>query len=583
MGGAAGGGGSLGGAAGKSSKDGGTTDGANLDLSGITPPAMLTVSIKDRRATLFELVWTAPLVNGQPATGYQVRYAKVPITAANFDDTTVTTAVPYSSTPAQPGNTDGTTVKLYIENSYYFAIQGTNSTGGGTIDGTTTAAVAHFNETSLAGMGPTSELFGSVLDGSADLNGDALSDVLVGSTAGQHAYIFFGTRGNFAPTTPSVVFAGDSTTTAFGRGLGVIGDIDGDGKDDIAISDFSGTPPRMFIYKGRSSWPMTPLGPSDADYVITADTTYNESAFGISIARLGDFNGDGKDDFAFAAQQYKNGTNNVGRVVIVLGKQGFANITLPDTTNTITIDGDSTLTNPIFGARVLGLGRFYSVTSGSTLIVSSPGLASSANSSQGRLYAFHGQPGSAGAIALSSADNMVLGPTAGSDIGNVLTNLGPMFGTANAVASGNPADTTSSTGVSGSAFLFKGDMNGPFGTPVILERVGATKSGQVIIGGGISGVDASYSLVGDSKPDLVFIPQTTTSIQIVDGNAIAALPAAIIDPTNQAPVTVPEPPGWGSTGPQEGTLIPDLNGDGYPDFAIANALSGNAGAVAVYW
>src|SRR5450631_4224899 len=78
---AGGGGGSVGGAAGKNAKDGGTTDGATLDLGGITPPAMLTVSIKDRRATLFELVWTAPLVNGQPPTGYQVRYAKVPITS----------------------------------------------------------------------------------------------------------------------------------------------------------------------------------------------------------------------------------------------------------------------------------------------------------------------------------------------------------------------------------------------------------------------------------------------------------------------------------------------------------------------
>ena len=168
---------------------------SSLDLGGITPPAMLTVSIKDRRATLFELVWTAPSINGQPATSYQVRYAKVPITSANFNDTTITTAAPYVGTPAQPGNTDGTTVKLYIENSYYFAIQGTNSTGGGTIDGTTTPIIAHFNETSLAGTGPTNEQFGSVFDGSGDLNGDGFSDVLVGSTAGQHAYIFFGTRG----------------------------------------------------------------------------------------------------------------------------------------------------------------------------------------------------------------------------------------------------------------------------------------------------------------------------------------------------------------------------------------------------
>src|SRR5580692_9062303 len=70
--------------------DGGKSDGGGLDLGGIAPPAMLTATVLDRRATTFELVWTAPSNNGAPVNGYQVRYAKVPITTANFDDATVT-------------------------------------------------------------------------------------------------------------------------------------------------------------------------------------------------------------------------------------------------------------------------------------------------------------------------------------------------------------------------------------------------------------------------------------------------------------------------------------------------------------
>src|SRR6185437_13068500 len=107
-----------------------------------------------------------------------------------------------------------------------------------------------------------------------------------------------------------------------------------------------------FIYKGRTSWPLTTLGPANADYVIATDATYAGSTFGISMARLGDFNGDGVDDFAIGASGFKNGASGVGRVVIVLGKAGFAGISLPDTSNSIVIDGDTSLTRPLFGNQV---------------------------------------------------------------------------------------------------------------------------------------------------------------------------------------------------------------------------------------
>src|ERR1022692_1799390 len=62
--------------------DGSSTD-AHADAVGIDtnvpPPAMLTATVLDRRATTFELLWTAPSINGAAVTGYQVRYAKVPI------------------------------------------------------------------------------------------------------------------------------------------------------------------------------------------------------------------------------------------------------------------------------------------------------------------------------------------------------------------------------------------------------------------------------------------------------------------------------------------------------------------------
>ena len=167
------------------------------------------------------------------------------------------------------------------------------------------------------------------------MNGDGLSDVLVGSFNGQFAYLFLGTSGDFTPTAPSVVFSGTATTKVFGCAVAQIGDIDKDGLEDIAIADRS-TPQKIYIFKGRHTWPAT-MTAANADYTITPDATdtrYANSLFGMTMARLGDFNGDGVDDFAIGAPQF-NGT--FGRVVVVLGKSGFGGVTLPDATNSITI------------------------------------------------------------------------------------------------------------------------------------------------------------------------------------------------------------------------------------------------------
>ena len=288
-------GGAGGAAAGTSGGGGEKTDGGGLDLGGIAPPTVMTATVTNRRATTFELVWTAPSINGAAVTGYQVRYAKVPITATNFDDTTVTTAITYTGTPKAPGMTDGMTVNLYIENAYYFAVEGADPAGDRSALNATTAAVgAHFNITTIASTSGTNEELGYALDGSGDLNGDGKSDIIAGTFEGHAAYLYFGTTPNFAPTAASVVFSG--TSPGFGNGVAAIGDIDKDGFEDLAIADFDAlnvaSTGKIYIYKGRTTWPAT-LTDAQANYVITPDATYAATNFGLSITRLGDFDGDG--------------------------------------------------------------------------------------------------------------------------------------------------------------------------------------------------------------------------------------------------------------------------------------------------
>jgi FG-GAP repeat len=369
----------------------------------------------------------------------------------------------------------------------------------------------------------------------------------------------------------------------------MIGDIDGDGFEDFAISDRA-SPQRIFIFKGRptASWPAT-MTIANADYVIRpdpADTNYPNSLFGISLARLGDFNGDGIDDFAIGADQY--GTALQGRVIIVLGKVGFGNITLPDTTNTITIDADPAVTTPLFGYRVLGLGRFYpSAKNTNTLIISAPGNTTGTAGTEGRIYAFRGQTGTNGVIPIATADAVVVGPGANARIGVVLSNLGPMVSALPSVGSGNPVERFSTAG-NGSVWAFNGDTtNGPFVSHVAFTQPGSSfgQTGEALAGGGISGRSLSLSLIGDGKPDLVMASQIGTSFSIIDGNVVAAATS----PANAltlAAVSIPVPSGWTATGEGEGAVIPDISGDTgivYPDFAIANATGTVAGKVAVYW
>ena len=219
------------------------------------------------------------------------------------------------------------------------------------------------------------------------------------------------------------------------------------------------------------------------------------------MARLGDFNADGIDDFAIGAPQYAS----FRRVLIVLGKSGgFGNINLPDATNTLTIDGDATVANEGLGYRVLGLGHLTG--GGTSLITSATGTVGSPTGLEGRIYAFNGHSGLGSSIPIASADAVVVGPGATSRIGIVLANLGPMLNSLPDIGSGNVPDTTGIPGVHGTVSLFQGIATSPFASTTYAYESTFFNSGEVVIGGGLSGVDG-FVVIGSSTPDLIIVAQ----------------------------------------------------------------------------
>jgi hypothetical protein len=270
-----------------------------------------------------------------------------------------------------------------------------------------------------------------------------------------------------------------------------------------------------------------------------------------------------------------------GRVVVIFGKAGFANIALPDATNSLVIDADPAITNPQLGYKVVGLGHFYTASSGTTLVVSAPGNPSAASGFEGRLYAFHGR--GAGTLVATDADHSFVGPTGTNRIGLALRNFGPMVNVLPSVGTGNPFERVSTP--NGSAYVFSGSVaSGPFASKVVAFQGGAGVglTGQAIVGGGIAGSDQAFSIVGDATPDLVLASRDSTAFAIVDGRTIRGATSPL-DADAMAAAKLAVPTDWTATTEDGATLLPDVNGDGYADFAISNAIGAAPGKVVVYW
>lgn len=142
-------------------------------------------------------------------------------------------------------------------------------------------------------------LLGLSVSGAGDVNGDGLSDVLIGAPGAGvddegRAYIVLGRR-TVGTTGPSVsVISGNSYFDRVGRYVSGAGDVNGDGLSDVIIrgSDIHvifGTPQPQYVNTAYLS----------AERGVTIEEGGGfRSFFFSSVSGLGDINGDGYSDFA---------------------------------------------------------------------------------------------------------------------------------------------------------------------------------------------------------------------------------------------------------------------------------------------
>lgn len=215
---------------------------------------------------------------------------------------------------------------------------------------------------------PGLDLHSRVASG-GDFTGDNLADVVVGDPGFEggrgQLQVFMGSKEGLK-SKPDMVLAGSHPQAALGRWVGMMGDVDGDGLDDLVASENEVTPgvdstshtDRLYRIKidgvairRTASWPRLARYPAkdlngdgfddvatsadgesvrvyfgtseglNTEGVWTAHSEQASSGFGGIVSGIGDVNGDGCDDLLISAGQYSGRYRNGGKVYLYWGSR----------------------------------------------------------------------------------------------------------------------------------------------------------------------------------------------------------------------------------------------------------------------
>jgi hypothetical protein len=152
--------------------------------------------------------------------------------------------------------------------------------------------------------------------GSADVNGDGIDDVIIAASRDASAAIEAGAVWVYSGSDGTLIhhLEGDGPYAWFGHRVAAAGDVDDDGFEDIIVGapeQVSQGPGYARVFSGRD-------GSVIYNFVGDVPSHY----FGMSVAGLGDINGDGRVDLAVGARWDSTGGVDAGMVRIFSGADG---------------------------------------------------------------------------------------------------------------------------------------------------------------------------------------------------------------------------------------------------------------------
>jgi hypothetical protein len=137
----------------------------------------------------------------------------------------------------------------------------------------------------------SSWVFTISLASAGDVNGDGYADVLASSyeISPPQFRLYLGGPSGLSPN--PIIIQGGATDENFGLTLTGAGDVDGDGYDEIVVGDRGPPQSLAYVYRGG------PSGPSGTPW-LTLQSPVAGGYFGNPVAGLGDVDGDGRADIA---------------------------------------------------------------------------------------------------------------------------------------------------------------------------------------------------------------------------------------------------------------------------------------------
>lgn len=386
---------------------------------------------------------------------------------------------------------------------------------------------------------------GAFFDVMSDLNGDSVPEI-----ATLAAYTDTNGRDRGTPYLiesgdPSILIPlqmpGEASGMQFGRGFDIVGDVNGDGFEDLVTgapesgSDVRGLyTGKAYLYLGNANGfeSMPAMELSDFNGHSGGDR------LGYAVSRAGDFNGDGRADFAilarfddqpstfnanYAPEAACNGTrNNTGSVLIFLGVASGLPSSEPSFVYYAPFPGP--------GTEYLDGGFDYNGDGFDDLIVGGPNWDRTGASNSGGFALVQGRPADAGGLisAICSSDLVIQGSNTSDALGRSVAGIGDLDGDGcDEVAAGAPLEDYGQTNQGGVWVTFGWGGAGCPAQPMMTVLRSNITNAQ----GGYSLAGRNQNLDGAGAPDLVVgLPALSAAgnavgaATIIYGDYIAGLP-----------------------------------------------------------